>query len=48
MNLKLAGNWFIPNSNITDPLVAKQLGYNVTVTAHTSTSQADLYNANLD
>jgi len=48
MNLKIGGQYFIPTPNVTDAAVAKQLGYNTTLTGRPSTSQSDLYNANVD
>lgn len=48
MNQKVGGQFFVPTPNITDPAVAKQLGYNTTMAGHASTSQSDLYNANID
>ena len=48
MNQKVGGQFFVPSPNITDPGVAKQLGYNTTVDGRPSTSQSDLYNANID
>jgi hypothetical protein len=48
MNLKVNGQYFIPSPNITDPAVAKQLGYNVALTGTPSTTKADLFNGNTD
>jgi hypothetical protein len=48
MNQKVGGQFFIPTPNIADPAVAKQLGYNTTIAGRPSTSQSDLYNANID
>ena len=47
MSQKDGGQYFVPTPNITDPAVAKQLGYNTTLAGHASTSQSDLYNANI-
>jgi hypothetical protein len=48
MNLKINGAYFIPNPTITDPVAAKQLGYNTTVTGAPSTSSADIATGSLD
>ena len=48
MNAKVGNRYFIPSPNIFSPTVAKQLGYNVTLTGQPSTSQSDLANANVD
>jgi hypothetical protein len=42
MNQKVNGSYLIPTPTIADPVVAKQLGYNVTVTGAPSTSEADI------
>jgi hypothetical protein len=48
MSQKVGNQFLIPTPNITDPAVAKQLGYNVTIAGRPSTSQSDIYNANID
>ncbi len=48
MNLKINGAYFIPNPTITDPLAAKQLGYNVLVSGSPSTASADIGTGSLD
>ena len=48
MNLKVNGSYFIPSPTILDPVAAKQLGYNVTVTGTPSTSQADIGTTSVD
>ena len=48
LNLKVNGSYLIPSPTILDPVVAKQLGYNVTVTGAPSTSQADIGTGSVD
>ncbi len=48
MNAKVGGTYFIPSATITDPVVAKQLGYNVTVTGKPSTSVANIGTGKVD
>ncbi len=48
MNAKVNGTYFIPSATITDPVLAKQLGYNVTVTGSPSTSQASIATGSVD
>jgi len=48
MNLKVNGQYFIPSPNITDPSVAKQLGYNTTMAGLASTSRSNMVNGNVD
>lgn len=48
LNLKINGDYLLPSPNITDPAAAKALGYNVVVTGHPSTSEADLGTGSVD
>jgi hypothetical protein len=48
MNLKIGGNWFIPNPTITNAASAKQLGYNVLVNGAPSTSAANIGTGSVD
>jgi len=48
MNLKVNGNWFIPNPNVTNAASAKQLGYNVLVNGSASTTAANIGTGSLD
>ena len=48
MAAKVGGSYFIPSATITDPVAAKTLGYNVTVTGRPSRSQADITTGSVD
>jgi len=48
LNAKVNGSYFIPSATITDPVIAKTLGYNLTVTGAPSTSQADIATGSMD
>ena len=48
MAAKVNGTYFIPSPTIKDPVAAKQLGYNVTVTGAPSTSRADIATGSID
>jgi hypothetical protein len=48
LSLKVNGSYFIPTPTISNPVTAKALGYNVTVTGAPSTSKADIGTGSLD
>ncbi|MBV8842799.1 MAG: carboxypeptidase regulatory-like domain-containing protein [Bryobacterales bacterium] len=48
MQAKVNGQYVIPSATVTDPNVAKQLGYNALVNGVPSVFRADMANGNLD
>jgi hypothetical protein len=48
MQAKVNGQYLIPSATVTDPNVAKQLGYNALVNGVPSIFQADMANGNVD
>ncbi len=48
LNAKVNGTYFIPSATVKDPVAAKQLGYNVSVTGKPSKSTADIATGSVD